>query len=100
MPVRARTSSSRRPNPLIDGSGSSDPIGEPLTYAWDDGQGHISTEVSPTFTLDEGEYIFSLTVTDPGDLTDTATVVITVTKDRGKAQCNNPNSNKPECQSQ
>ena len=84
----------------LDGSGSSDEEGPIATFAWDDGQGHTSGDASPTFNLGEGMYEFSLTVIDADGEIDSDDVTITVTKDRGKAVCNNPNSNKPECQSQ
>ncbi|MBD8080167.1 ThuA domain-containing protein [Cellulosimicrobium arenosum] len=65
----------------FDGTGSTDPEGEDLTYAWDfDGDGTPdSTDVSPTFTYTEnGVYDARLTVSDPSGKTGTATVPITV----------------------
>ncbi|MCB7137993.1 ThuA domain-containing protein [Cellulosimicrobium marinum] len=65
----------------FDGSGSSDPENEELTYAWDfDGDGEVdSTEVAPTHTFTEnGVFDARLTVTDPAGKTGTATVPITV----------------------
>ncbi|WP_168202603.1 ThuA domain-containing protein [Georgenia wutianyii] len=65
----------------FDGSGSTDPEGEDLTYAWDfDGDGETdSTEVSPTTTYTEnGVYDARLTVTDPHGKVGTTTVPVTV----------------------
>ena len=65
----------------FDGSTSSDPDGQALTYAWDlDGDGAFddSTAVRPNFTYTEtGTYTARLRVTDPGGLTDTVNVPIT-----------------------
>jgi PKD repeat protein/glucose/arabinose dehydrogenase len=73
------------PAPLtvsFNGSGSSDPDGNPITYAWDldgDFQFDDSTAVSPTYTYTAaGSYPASLKVTDSGGLTSTASVPITV----------------------
>ncbi|OLT45557.1 hypothetical protein BJF88_05965 [Cellulosimicrobium sp. CUA-896] len=65
----------------FDGSGSTDPENETLTYAWDfDGDGETdSTDVAPTHTYTQnGVYDARLTVTDPAGKTGTATVPITV----------------------
>lgn len=65
----------------FDGTGSTDPEGENLTYAWDfDGDGTTdSTDptASHTYTAD-GVYDARLTVTDPAGKDGTATVPITV----------------------
>ncbi|MFI7674859.1 PQQ-dependent sugar dehydrogenase [Actinophytocola sp. NPDC049390] len=72
------------------GSGSTDPEGGALTYAWDlDGDGAYddSTAANPSYTyLTQASVTARLRVTDPGGLTGTASVVITV---------GNPPSNSP-----
>jgi len=69
----------------LDGTGSSDPDSQNLTYAWTLGN-HTgppialssSTAAKPTFqTLDDGTYTFTLTVSD-GTTTDTDDVTVTV----------------------
>jgi PKD repeat protein len=65
----------------FDGTGSTDPEGETLTYAWDfDGDGTTdSTEPTASHTYTEdGVYDARLTVTDPAGKDGTATVPITV----------------------
>ena len=77
----------------LDGSGSSDPEGYPLTYLWEQIGGTPTvmlsdpTAESPTFTapvqLQRGALLtFRLTVTDPVALTGADTTVITVTAGR------------------
>jgi PKD repeat protein len=64
----------------FDGSGSSDPNGDPLTYAWDldaDGAFDDSTAVSPSWTYNAaGNYRVSLRVSDGrgGTATDAVTI--------------------------
>jgi glucose/arabinose dehydrogenase len=72
----------------LNGSASSDPDGDSLTYSWDtDGNGSFgdATGVSPTVTYSTGgTYQARLLVTDPGGLTATSTqVTITVTSASG-----------------
>ena len=69
----------------LDGSGSSDPNGDPLTYRWQQMGGVTvtlsgATTISPTFTAPNtsGVLTFTLTVTDTGGLSDSDTVVVTV----------------------
>jgi glucose/arabinose dehydrogenase len=66
----------------FNGSASSDPNGDVLTYAWDlDGDGAFddSTAIQPTYTYtQQGSYTATLRVTDPGGLSDTDAVVISV----------------------
>ncbi|MEV4516155.1 PQQ-dependent sugar dehydrogenase [Dactylosporangium sp. NPDC049525] len=72
------------PNPLtvsFSSSGSSDPEGGALTYAWDfDGNGTTdSTAANPSFTYTtNGTKTPTLTVKDPQGLTGSASTVITV----------------------
>jgi aqualysin 1 len=62
----------------FDGTGSADPDGDDLGYAWNFGDGATGTGPTPSHTyLDNGEYTVTLTVSD-GSLThsSTATAVI------------------------
>ena len=65
----------------LDGSNSSDPNGDILTFAWDldgDGEHDDSTQVQPTRTwMDDGSYPVSLTVSD-SLLSDTDSAIVTV----------------------
>ncbi len=80
----------------LNGSGSTDPEGEALTYAWTQTSGETvtlsdTTAASPTFTAPEqltedAVLVFSLTVTDARGLASTAdTVTITVTAGANEA---------------
>ena len=73
------------PSPLavtFDGSGSTDPNGDTLTYLWAFGDGAVSQTSAPTTGhtyAANGTYTASLTVRDPGGLTSSpATAVIRV----------------------
>ena len=64
----------------FDASHSSDPEGDPLTYAWDldgDGQFDDSTEVNPSFTYDTaGSYDVKVRVSDSHAASDTFSLEI------------------------
>jgi len=63
----------------LNGSGSSDPDGDALSYVWKDQNGKtIGTTANVQLTLAQGTYSFTLTVTDPGNLSSTATTSVTV----------------------
>lgn len=56
----------------FDGSASSDPDGDAITFAWQFGDGGTSTEVKPSHTYaDGGDFNVSLTVTDSKGLAST-----------------------------
>ena len=78
----------------FDGSGSSDPEGDPLTYAWDlDGDGAFddSTIMRPSYTYTQsGSYTARLQVTDPQGAAGTASVTITVGNTPPTATINTP----------
>ena len=66
----------------FNGSASSDPEGQALTYRWDFGDGSpVSTQANPTHTFNAPagvptRYDVTLTVTDTGGATNAATMVI------------------------
>jgi glucose/arabinose dehydrogenase len=80
----------------FDGSGSTDPEGGPLTYAWDlNGDGAFGdasgSTASYTYTS-AGTYTARLRVTDNQGASDTATVTITVGNTAPTAVIDSPNS--------
>jgi hypothetical protein len=63
----------------LNGSGSSDPDGDPLTYVWKDAAGNVvGTSAIVQRTLSSGTYTFTLTVTDTGGLSSSAATQITI----------------------
>ncbi len=62
----------------LDGSGSSDPDGDPLTYSWSLGGMEIATGQTPTVDLALGSHTVTLTVTDPDGESDSDEVVIDI----------------------
>lgn len=65
-------------NVTLDGSGSSDPDGDALTYEWSEGGSSIATGESPTLSLSLGTHTITLTVDDGSGETETDEVIITV----------------------
>jgi len=63
----------------FDGSGSSDPDGSIVSYAWNFGDSSTGTGMSPTHTYAQnGTYIVMLTVTDEDEATNTSTTTATI----------------------
>jgi PKD repeat protein len=67
-------------NPVaFNGTGSSDPQNEALTYSWTFGDGSSGTGVKPSHSYAAaGNYVVSLTVTDTSNLTGSATTTATI----------------------
>jgi hypothetical protein len=62
----------------LDGSGSFDPDGPIVGYAWTEGDTPIASGARPTITLDVGVHVLTLTVTDGPGLTDTDEVQVAI----------------------
>ena len=62
---------------VLDGSLSSDPDGDALTYSWWDGTNLLATSVSTTNTFEVGTHVLTLSVSD-GTLSGTDTKVVEV----------------------
>jgi hypothetical protein len=68
---------------ILDGTGSSDPDGDALTYEWDldnDGSYDDATGPNPTFSTvgQDGVFTIGLRVTDPFGLSNTDSTIVTV----------------------
>lgn len=63
---------------MLDGSGSSDPDQDDLTYSWSEDGNEIGTGVGPTVNLALGTHTITLTVDDGNGETDSDEVVIDV----------------------
>jgi hypothetical protein len=86
-----QTAVSRNTDILLDGTGSSDPEGDSLTYHWSivsQPPGSVSSlknekPEAPTIKADqEGIFVFELWVEDPYNVSNKDTVVVTVVNDR------------------
>ena len=62
----------------LDGSGSSDPDGDDLSYSWSEGGTELATGVSPTVSLSHGSHTITLTVDDGSGGTDTDDVTVDI----------------------
>jgi hypothetical protein len=62
----------------LDGTGSSDPDEDTLSYVWSEGGNSIGEDAIVELSRGCGTFIFTLTVTDPGGLTSTDDVTITI----------------------
>ena len=75
-------------NPVVneaitfDGSASTDPDGEIVSYEWDFGDGNVTSTLDPVIThayAEAGNYTVILTVTDDDGATNSTTKIITIT---------------------
>ncbi|MCF7922683.1 MAG: T9SS type A sorting domain-containing protein [Candidatus Marinimicrobia bacterium] len=71
---------------MLDGSGSSDPDGNILSYTWSEDGSDIAMGMYPGVTLTEGLHTITLTVSD-GELSATDDVMIDVTLPAGGELC-------------
>jgi PKD repeat protein len=81
---------------IFDGTASSDPDGDPISYAWDldaDGQYDDSTAAMPSFTYTQpGSYTIGLKVTDSQGAYATATVTVAAGNSAPHAVIDTPTS--------
>jgi probable HAF family extracellular repeat protein len=67
------------PNPvLVDGSQSSDPDRDPLTFEWREGSTVLGSDPTLSVNLPVGSHLITLTVTDPAGASSQAAVTVTV----------------------
>jgi glucose/arabinose dehydrogenase len=87
------------PSPLtvsFRGDASSDPDGDPLTYAWDFGDGTTSTLANPTKVFTGGVsqgFTVRLTVSDGRGLSDSKTVQVSINNPAPTAKITSPANN-------
>ena len=74
----------------LNGSGSTDPNIETLTYAWSETGIALATGANPTVTLSAGTHQVTLTVTDPRGGSGTTTIPVVVGPQPSLIQYNGP----------
>ena len=80
----------------LNGSGSSDPQGEALTYLWNFGDGTTGTGVAPTHSYSEvGPLKVTLTVTDTSGLSGSASTTVTLSDPPPTINIYGPYTGKP-----
>ncbi len=80
----------------FNGSASSDPLGQGLTYAWTFGDGGSATGVSPTHTYTQpGSYSVTLVVTNTSGISASATATASIAYPSPTVIINGPYSGKP-----
>jgi len=62
----------------LDGSGSTDPDGDALSFSWTLNGSVVSTEAAPLLSYGPGSYTFTLTVTDPEGLSGSDDVTVNI----------------------
>jgi glucose/arabinose dehydrogenase len=91
-----RTSGTSPMTVNFNSTGSNDPDGTPISYAWDFGDGTTSTLPNPqkTFTATVAQaFTVRLTVRDAGGLTDSKTLTISLNSAPPTVQITNPTNN-------
>lgn len=77
-PIAKATMTGAGTTRTFDGSGSSDPAGGALTYAWRFSDGGSATGVTATRTFEPGDHTATLTVTNRFGKSATATVTVSI----------------------
>lgn len=87
----ASTTSGTAPLTVNVNAGCSyDPDGQSLSYAWDFGDGNYATGPTASNVYMPGDYVITLTVTDPNGASATATKAIRVACKPGSPMCEDP----------
>ncbi|SCK33922.1 Glucose/arabinose dehydrogenase, beta-propeller fold [Streptomyces sp. WMMB 714] len=91
-----RTSGQAPLEVAFSSEGSSDADGDEISYSWDFGDGATSDEANPTHTYTEnGTYSATVTVSDPGGRTGSASVIVTVGNTAPKVEMQLPADGQP-----
>lgn len=80
----------------FNGSASSDPLGQALSYSWSFGDGRTATGIAPTHTYSSpGSFTVTLTVTNTSGVSATATTKANIAYPSPTIKINGPYSGKP-----